>query len=191
MKATIEGVAPEKTRQVRFVEVSQLPTYPVAPPPGAEALGLIAWDLPQVVRYTPGTEMRANVEVSNPSAEERLYVVSYYFLNPQGVVAQEGFITFMTDSLEFTAFYLPPQSPKPAFFQVTFSINDLDYAFGLRLLLCEMTDSSARVIQETSRVQVLLASEATYNRLQTPSALIAGIAGLMVAGMLAIVIKQV
>jgi len=162
----LHGVEPAQARIVRGL---QLPTYPITPPAGGEALGLITWDLPEMIKYTPGTQVNAYVEMRNPSTETNLYVVSYYFLNPSGVVADEGFVKFTTDSLEFTAFYLPPQSPQPAFFNIGFSAPDVDYAFGLRLLLCEMTDSTARVIQECSRVQVLLASEATWNRYQTPT----------------------
>jgi len=190
MKTIISGILPSQARVVKFIDVLQLPTYPIAPPAGSEALGLISWDLPSMVRYVPDTVLTANVEVSNPSTEQRLYVVSYYFLTPQGVVADEGFITFVADSLEFTAFYLPPQSPKPAFFPVSFSYGELDYTFGLRMLLCEMLDSTARVIQETSRVQVLLASESTYNKYQLPNVMLTTMLGVMVVATLGIVITK-
>jgi hypothetical protein len=122
-----------------------------------------------MIRYTPGTEVKAYVEMRNPSTETKLYAVSYYFLDSKGVIADEGFVKFLTDSLEFTAFYLPPQAPEPAFFEISFSASEADYVFGLRLLLCETTDDSARAIQECSRVQVLMASESTWNKYQTPS----------------------
>jgi len=169
MSIVLHGVKPEQAKVVKAIDVQQLPTYPVAPPAGGEALGLITWDQPEMIKYTPGTEVKAHVEMRNPSTETRLYAVSYYFLDSKGVIADEGFVKFLADSIDFTAFYLPPQSPEPAFFDISFSASQADYAFGLRLLLCEMTDSSAKVIQECSRVQVLLASEATWNKYQTPS----------------------
>lgn len=186
MNIVLHGVKPAQAAP-KLITVQQLPTYPVAPPPGAEALGLIAWDQPEMIKYIPGTEVKAYVEMGNPSAETLLYVVSYYFLDPNGVVVDEGFIKFLTDSLEFTAFYLPPQAPEPAFFEISFSASEADYAFGLRLLLCEMTDSSARVIQECSRVQVLMASESTWNKYQTPSLMMGSVTALMALGMLMVV----
>jgi len=190
MQAIIRGISPSQAKVVRFIDVLQLPTYPIPPPAGSEALGLITWDLPEIVRYTVDTELTGNVEVSNPSAEEKLYVVSYYFLDPNGVVAGEGFIEFVTDDLRFTAFYLPPQAPA-AFFSVSFSSNELDYAFGLRMLLCEMEDSTAKVIQETSRVQILMASESTYNKYQAPSVMTNAVMAALMVSMLGIVIAKV
>lgn len=163
MSIILHGVKPAQAVP-RIIAVQQLPTYPVSPPPGAEALGLITWDQPEMIKYTLGTEIKAYVEMKNPSAETLLYAVSYYFLDPKGVIADEGFVKFLTDSLDFTCFYLPPQAPEPAFFEIGYSASEVDYAFGLRLLLCEMTDDSAKVIQECSRVQVLMASESTWNK---------------------------
>jgi hypothetical protein len=168
MNIVLHGVRPVQAVP-KVIAIQQLPTYPVAPPPGAEALGLITWDQPEMIKYTPGTEVKAYVEMRNPSTETRLYAVSYYFLDPKGVIAEEGFVTFLTDTLNFTCFYLPPQAPEPAFFEISFSASEVDYSFGLRLLLCEMIDDSAKVIQECSRVQVLMASESTWNKYQAPS----------------------
>lgn len=182
MRVVLYGVSPSQVVP-GVVAVQQLPTYPVAPTPGAEALGLISWDQPKMIRYTPSTEVKAYVEVKNPSVDTLLYAVSYFFLSPDGVIVDEGFVTFLTDSLEFTCFYLPPQAPEPAFFEVRFSASEADYTFGLRMLLCEMTDSSARVIQETSRVQVLMASESTWSKYQTPpwmTGMVAAVALVMV-----------
>ncbi len=191
MNIVLHGVKPEQTRVVKTIDVQQLPTYPVAPPAGGEALGLITWDQPEMIKYTPGAEVKAYVEMRNPTTETRLYVVSHYFLDPKGVVADEGFVKFLTDSLEFTCFYLPPQAPEPAFFEISFSASEADYAFGLRLLLCEMTDSSAKVIQECSRVQVLLASEATWNKYQTPSWMTGMIAAMALVMVGTIVTKEI
>ena len=165
MIARIIGKAPEEIKSIGIMPM-QLPVYPVYPEPGAEALGVITWDQPEMIKYVPETELTAYVEMINPSAERRLYAVSYYFIDLNGTIVDEGFVTFMAGDVEFTAFYLPPQAEDPAFFEIAFSASQADYAFGLRLLLCEMTDDSARVIQETSRVQVLMASEETYNKYQ-------------------------
>lgn len=151
------------TRQVALTAL-QIPTYPVSPPAGAENLGKISWDLPEMVKYVPGTEVSAYVEMLNPSSEQRVYCIGYYFLAPDGIVAEEGIIDFMADSQTFQAFYLPAQGTQPAFTTVKFSASECDYTFGLRMLLLELTDSTANVIQETSRVQVMLASEETYNK---------------------------
>jgi len=141
----------------------QIPTYPVSPPPGAENLGKISWDLPEMVKYEPpGPEVSAYVEMINPSDEDRLYCISYYFLAPDGIIAEEGMMDFVIDNQPFQAFYLPKQGTLPAFTTVVFSSSRSDYTFGLRMLLLELTDSTAKVIQETSRVQVMLASGATY-----------------------------
>ena len=143
----------------------QIPTYPVPPPVGAENLGKVSWDQPEMIKYDPpGAEVSAYVEMINPSSEQRLYCISYYFLSPDGIIAEEGLLNFVVDTQTFQAFYLPAQGTKPAFTTVEFSTTRSDYTFGLRLLLLELTDSTARVIQETSRVQVMLASEATYNK---------------------------
>lgn len=192
MGIPITGVNPEQVVLPKFIAVLQLPTYPVSPPVGGEALGLITWDQPEMVLYVPPTELKAYVEMSNPTAEDQLYAVSYYFLDPDGVIAEEGFVTFKTDSMDFTCFYLPPQSPQPAFFEIGFSVSDVDYCFGLRLLLCEMTDSTARVIQECSRVQIMLASEATWNKYQAPSwtSMIGMVMPVMLLGMLGVVITN-
>jgi len=190
MRIVLHGVKPAQAVP-KAIAVQQLPTYPVTPPPGAEALGLITWDQPEMIRYTPGTEVKAYVEMRNPSAETLLYAVSYYFLTPAGVVADEGFVRFLTDSLEFTCFYLPPQAPEPAFFEISFSASEEDYSFGLRLLLCEMTDDTANVIQECSRVQVLLASETTWNKYQTPSWTTGLMAVMALAMVVPIVIKEI
>jgi len=151
------------TRQAVFTAL-QIPTYPVSPPSGAENLGKISWDQPEMIKYTAGTEVSAYVEMINPSAEDRLYCISYYFLAPDGIIAEEGMMDFVVDSQSFQAFYLPAQGTKPAFTTVKFSASALDYTFGLRMLLLELTDSTARVIQETSRVQVMLASASTYQK---------------------------
>jgi len=194
MRARIIGNKPGRTLTVQTVILpQQLPVYPIAPPPGAEALGLISWDLLEVIRYIPGTDVAAYVEMLNPSAEMNLYVVSYYFLDLSGVIVDEGFVTFMADSEEFIAFYLPPQGVEPAFFEITFSATEADYSFGLRLLLCEMMNGSAKVIQETSRVQVLMASESTYNKYQ-PSGIIdinSLVGMVLVIGMMGIMVKQI
>jgi len=116
-----------------------------------------------MIKYTLDTEVSAYVEMINPSTEQRLYCMSYYFLSPEGIVAEEGFMEFVADSQGFTAFYLPAQGLEPAFTTVEFSVSELDYTFGLRMLLLELLNGEARVIQETSRVQVMLASEETYN----------------------------
>jgi len=155
---------PTVTRQVVLTSL-QIPTYPVSPPSGAENLGKISWDLPEMVKYEPpGPEVSAYVEMINPSLEDRLYCISYYFLAPDGIIAEEGMMDFVIDTQPFQAFYLPKQGTKPAFTTVKFSSSQSDYTFGLRMLLLELTDSTAKVIQETSRVQVMLASEATYNK---------------------------
>lgn len=152
------------SRQVVLTTL-QIPTYPVSPPSsGAENLGKISWDQPEMIKYTAGVEVSAYVEMINPSAEQRLYCISYYFLTPDGIIAEEGMMDFMADSQKFQAFYLPAQGTKPAFTTVKFSASALDYTFGLRMLLLQLQDSTARVIQETSRVQVMLASEETYRK---------------------------
>jgi len=149
------------TRQV-ILTALQIPTYPVSPPVGAVNLGKISWDQPEMIKYVIGMEVSAYVEMINPSAEQRLYCIGYYFLTPDGIIAEEGMMDFMADSQKFQAFYLPAQGIEPAFTTVKFSASALDYTFGLRMLLLELTDSTANVIQETSRVQVMLASEETY-----------------------------
>jgi len=179
MLARISGNKPNRT----IVLPQQLPVYPVTPAPGAETLGLISWDLPEMIKYVPLSEVAAYVEMLNPSLETNLYVVSYYFLDLSGLIVDEGFVTFFADSEEFNAFYLPPQGEEPSFFEIIFSASEEDYSFGLRLLLCEMLNGSAKVIQETSRVQVLMASEATYNKYQAPS-MMPAIAGILAMGLL-------
>jgi hypothetical protein len=155
---------PAVTRQTVLTAL-QIPTYPVSPPAGAENLGKISWDQPEMIKYDPpGAEVSAYVEMLNPSTEDRLYCISYYFLSPDGIIAEEGLMDFVIDTQPFQAFYLPAQGTKPAFTTVKFSASQCDYTFGLRLLLLKLTDSTATVIQETSRVQVMLASEATYNK---------------------------
>jgi len=161
-RATI--TLPQLVTRQSVLTALQIPTYPVSPPAGAENLGKISWDLPEMIKYVPGAEVSAYVEMINPSPEDRLYCISYYFITPDGIVAEEGMMDFMADSQKFQAFYLPAQGTKPAFTTVKFSASEYDYTFGLRMLLLELTDSTARVIQETSRVQVMLASEATYNK---------------------------
>jgi len=152
---------PAVTRQAALTAL-QIPTYPVPPPAGAENLGKISWDLPEMIKYTPDTDVNAYVEMINPSDEQRLYCVSYYFLTPDGIVASEDILSFMADSQQFQAFYLPAQGVEPAFTTVSFSVSEYDYTFGLRMLLLELEDSTGKVVQETSRVQVMLASEETY-----------------------------
>ncbi|GAH81436.1 unnamed protein product, partial [marine sediment metagenome] len=147
----------------------QIPTYPISPPPGAENLGKISWDQPEMIRYVAGTEISAYVEMINPSDEQRLYCISYYFLSPDGIVAEEGLLDFVADTQAFQAFYLPAQGVEPAFTSVQFSVSECDFTFGLRMLLLELTDSVAEVIQETSRVQVMLASEETYKKHYGPT----------------------
>jgi hypothetical protein len=191
MSIILHGVKPAQAVP-KVIAIQQLPTYPIPPPAGGEALGLITWDQPEMIKYTLGTEVKAYVEMKNPSTETLLYAVSYYFLDPKGVIADEGFVKFLTDSLEFTCFYLSPQAPEPAFFEVGFSASEVDYAFGLRLLLCEMTDDTVRVIQECSRVQVLMASESTWNKYQGGidiSSMIGMMVVVMMMGMMMKVIK--
>ncbi len=161
-KATI--TLPRLVTRQTMLTALQIPTYPVPPPEGAENLGKISWDQPEMIKYTAGAEVSAYVEMINPSAEQRLYCISYYFLTSDGIIAEEGMMDFMVDSQTFQAFYLPAQGVKPAFTTVKFSASALDYTFGLRLLLLQLQDSTARVIQETSRVQVMLASEETYRK---------------------------
>jgi hypothetical protein len=186
MKATLYGA----TRS-RYVRVFQLPTYPISPPTGGESIGRISWDLPNMIKYTPGTQVTAHVEMVNPSLEQRLYVVQYYFVDKDGTIAEEDFVHFLAGDNEFIAFYLPPQQTQPAFFDISFSCNELDYTFGLRLLLCEMNDSTASVIQECSRVQVLLASESTYNKYQVPSWITIALGVSVLAVSLGIIMKEV
>lgn len=147
----------------------QIPTYPVSPPTGGEALGRLSWDQPEMVKYVLNTPITAYVEMYNPTAETKLYCIAYYFLSPTGTLVEEGILTFQADSAQFQAFYLPPRAPEPAFTTATFSASEYDYTFGLRMLLLELTDSVARVIQECSRVQVMLASEETYKKHYGPS----------------------
>lgn len=142
----------------------QIPTYPIPPPAGAENLGKISWDLPEMIKYVVGDEVNAYVEMINPSDIQRLYCISYYFLSSDGLVAEEGLMNFVADSQSFQAFYLPARGLEPAFTTIQFSVSDYDFTFGLRMLLLQMTNSEARVIQETSRVQVMLASEDTYRK---------------------------
>ncbi len=141
----------------------QIPTYPIEPPSEAEKLGKIVWDLPEMIKYVPNTNVGAYVEMSNPTLETRLYCIMYYFLDAEGQLIEEDLLTFMAGTQQFQAFYLPPQSPEPAFTTVEFSASAYDHVFGLRMLLLRLTDSIAEVIQETSRVQIMLASEETYN----------------------------
>jgi len=156
---------PQVATRSTVLTALQIPTYPISPPADAENLGKISWDQPEMIKYDPpGPEVSAYVEMINPSAEDRLYCISYYFLAPDGIIAEEGMMDFVIDSQPFQAFYLPAQGVKPAFTTVKFSSSKSDYTFGLRLLLLELTDSTAKVIQETSRVQVMLASEETYNK---------------------------
>lgn len=152
---------PVVTRQAVLTAL-QIPTYPVPPPAGAENLGKISWDLPEMIKYTPDADVNAYVEMINPSDEQRLYCISYYFLSPEGILASEDILSFMADSQQFQAFYLPAQGVEPAFTTVSFSVSEYDYTFGLRMLLLELEDSTGKVVQETSRVQVMLASEETY-----------------------------
>lgn len=161
-RATI--ILPQLVTRQAVLTTLQIPTYPVSPPVGAENLGRISWDQPEMVKYVPGTEVSAYVEMINPSAEQRLYCIGYYFLAPDGIIAEEGMMSFMADTQSFQAFYLPAQGTQPAFTTVKFSASECDYTFGLRMLLLELTDSTANVVQETSRVQVMLASEETYNK---------------------------
>lgn len=155
------------TKQVVLTAL-QIPTYPVSPPPDAEILGKISWDQPEMIKYVADTEVSAYVEMINPSDEPRLYCISYYFLSPDGIIAEEGLMDFVADSQAFQAFYLPARGVEPAFTSVQFSVSEYDYTFGLRMLLLELTDSIAKVIQETSRVQVMLASEETYRKHYAP-----------------------
>lgn len=159
---------PSAPRQVVLTAL-QIPTYPISPPPGAENLGRISWDLSEMIKYVPPTEVSAYVEMINPSAEQRLYCISYYFLSPDGIVAKEGILDFIADAQAFQAFYLPAQGVEPAFTTVQFSVSECDYTFGLRMLLLELTDSVAKVVQEASRVQVMLASEETYKKHYGPT----------------------
>ncbi len=162
------ALPPVATRQAVLTAL-QIPTYPLPPPAGAENLGKISWDQPEMIKYVLGTEVSAYVEMINPSAEQRLYCISYYFLSPDGIIAKEGMMEFVIDTQAFQAFYLPAQGTMPAFTTVQFSVSEYDYTFGLRMLLLELTDTVAHVIQETSRVQVMLASEETYNKHYGPS----------------------
>lgn len=148
--------------ELRPIVGLQIPTYPIEPPSEAEKLGKIVWDLPEMIKYVPNTNVKAYVEMSNPTPEIRLYAIMYYFLDPEGQLVEEDLLTFMADSTQFQAFYLPPQSPEPAFTTVEFSSSACDCVFGLRMLLLRLTDSIAEVIQETSRVQIMLASEETW-----------------------------
>lgn len=167
--ATRAAIAlPAAPRRVTLTAL-QIPTYPIPPPSGAENLGRISWDLPEMIKYVAGAEVSAYVEMINPSDEQRLYCISYYFLSPDGIVAEEGILDFVADTQAFQAFYLPAQGVEPAFTTVQFSASECDYIFGLRMLLLELTDSEARVIQETSRVQVMLASEETYKKHYGPT----------------------
>jgi hypothetical protein len=167
----------------------QLPTYPIAPPPVSEALGIISWDLPRIIRYIPNTEVETVVEAYNPTTEQGLYAISYYFLNSEGIVLDEGLLTFVADSQEFHAFYLAPQTPVPAHTLVKFSSPQADSLFGLRLLLLVMLDGTAQVIQETSRVEVLLASEETYSQIESGE-LFQGLLMLLMLTMMGAIITQ-
>jgi hypothetical protein len=169
--------------------VLQLPTYPIAPPPTSEALGIISWDLPPIIRYIPNTEVETVVEMYNPTAETKLYAISYYFLSSEGIILDEGLLTFAAGSQEFHAFYLAPQTAKPADTVVRFSCPQTDSVFGLRLLLLEMLDGNAQVIQETSRVEVLLASEETHNQIESGEAF-QGLMVLMMLAMMGAIITQ-
>lgn len=162
--ARVAITLPQVVSRQAILTVLQIPTYPVPPPAGTENLGKISWDQPEMIKYVPGTKVSAYVEVINPSAEQRLYCISYYFLSPDGIVAEEDMISFMADSQSFQAFYLPAQGVQPAFTTVKFSASECNYTFGLRMLLLELVDTTANVVQETSRVQVMLASEETYQK---------------------------
>jgi len=165
------GVTLDRIKRVSFVDVAQLPVSPIPPPPPAEALGLITWDMLPLVRYTPATPLQAFVQMSNPSGEARWYVIGYYFLDLNGIALAEGYIEFLCGDIRLNAFRLPPiaEAVEPAHFSLEFSSNENDRVFGLRMLLSEMVGNSAVVIQETSRVETLLASKSTYNRLQQSS----------------------
>ena len=164
IKGIVTANMPGRTAEPKFLMVRQLPTRPIPPPPvDAQALGLITWDLPKVIDYTPLSTVTANLEMLNPSSEDRLYCIAYYFIDKTGLVADEGIVVFAADSFEFKAFYLPAGGVEPAFTIITFSAPDRDYIFGLRMLLLEMTDSVAVVIEEVSRLEVLLASVQAQN----------------------------
>ena len=141
-----------------------IPAYPINPPsPDATKLGRISWDLPEMVKYEPYQPVQAHVEMLNPTQEMRLYGISYFFLDKDGFIAQEGMIEFMILGGHFISFYLPGGAEHPAFTDIVFSAPGYDYTFGLRLLLLEKTNGTANVLQETCRIRVMLASEETYN----------------------------
>lgn len=158
MIASVIGPIPE----VKFVIPEQLPIAPIPPPePGAEALGTMTWDLPGTIVYTPGQEITAIIECLNPTSEDKLYAIGYYFLNPQKAIVATDYLSFLADSFQFVAFLLPAYGEIPMTSTLSFSCPEAGYTFGLRMLLVELVDKQAVVIQETNRLEVLLAS--SYN----------------------------
>jgi len=155
MIAVVTGAIPQAVHLIP----EQLPIAPITPPlPGAEALGTLSWDLPGTIVYTPYEEVIAVIEILNPTSEDKLYGMSYYFLNSQNAIVAEDYIYFLSDSTEFSAFLLPAHGETPMVSTLSFKAPTAGYTFGLRMLLLEMVDSSAVVIQETNRLEVSLVS---------------------------------
>jgi len=181
---------PEQTAELKYLAVQQLPTIPIPPAPIATSFGTISWDLPKSLKYTPLAVIDASLQMVNPTSEQRLYSIGYYYLDPNGVVVDDGIVVFKADSFEFKAFYLPAGGANPAFTVVSFSAPDTGYTFGLRMLLLEMTDSVAVVIKETSRLEVLLTS-GTENWNLLGSLMVPAVLLMFMAAMGAMMVKSV
>lgn len=166
-----------------FLAPQQLSTIPIEPPdPAAEAYGRMAWDLPSAIAYSPYQEVTAYVEAWNPTSVDRLYGITYYFIDPQGTVVIQDYLYFTTGGMNFAAFILHAGAPEHMVTTVAFKAPGVGYRFGLRLLELEMVDSQAAVKYETSRLEILLGGVSTDE---------SGILGIVVTGLMAVTFAAV
>jgi len=141
------------------------------------------WDLPAAVDYVAYREVTAILEAWNPSGVDRIYGLEYYFINPDGVIVGQDYITFVADGLGFAMFMLHAGAPEPMVTVITFKAPATGYRFGLRLLELEMVDSVATIKYETSRLEVLLGTRDNGMDIFTP--VLTGLIAVAIVGSIA------
>lgn len=135
----------------------QVATNPVPPPdPAPDVYGHMTWDVAPCVQYTPGETISATLEYWNPTSISRRYVIQYYFVNSEGVVAGSGYLLFLAFN-GINVVDLPPVAEK-AYTNVTFSAPSTGYRFGLRMIeVEEVSEGTFRIIREVAGLETVLA----------------------------------
>lgn len=175
-----------------FIIPQQLPTMPIEPPdPAAGVYGMMTWDLPSAIAYSPYQEITGILEAWNPTSVDRLYAIAYYFLNPQGAVVTHDYLYFTMGGSAFSTFILHAGAPERMVTTVLFKAPGVGYRFGLQMLELEAVGTEAVVKYETCRLEILLGGEGTDDGIGRNSILDVIIPGMLAVTLTAVVAKTI